>query len=37
MGGGLRIVAMDIDGDGDHDVIASGKTGLYLAENVRKP
>ena len=34
MGGGLQIVAIDIDGDGDIDVIASGKTGLYLAENV---
>jgi hypothetical protein len=35
MGGGLQIVAVDIDGDGDLDVIASGKTGLYLAESIR--
>jgi len=35
MGGGLQIVAVDIEGDGDLDVIACGKTGLYLAENVR--
>ncbi len=36
MGGGLQIVAIDIDGDGDLDVVASGKTGLYLAENLAK-
>ena len=37
MGGGLQIVAVDIDGDGDGDldIIASGKTGLYLAENLK--
>ncbi len=35
MGGGLQIVAVDIDGDGDLDIVASGKTGLYLAENLR--
>ena len=35
MGGGLQIVAVDIDGDGDLDIIASGKTGLYLAENLK--
>jgi hypothetical protein len=34
MGGGLQIVVTDIDGDGDPDVVASGKTGLYLAENL---
>jgi hypothetical protein len=36
MGGGLQIVVIDIDGDGDLDVVASGKTGLYLAENLTK-
>jgi hypothetical protein len=35
MGGGLQIVAVDIDGDGDLDIVASGKTGLYLAENLK--
>jgi hypothetical protein len=34
MGGGLQIAVIDIDGDGDLDVLASGKTGLYLAENL---
>ena len=36
MGGGLQIAVADIDGDGDLDVIASGKTGLYIAENQTK-
>jgi len=36
MGGGLQIAVIDIDGDGDLDVVASGKTGLYLAENLLK-
>ena len=36
MGGGLQIVATDIDGDGDLDVVSAGKTGLYLAENLTK-
>jgi hypothetical protein len=35
MGGGLQIVAVDIDRDGDLDIVASGKTGLYLAENLK--
>jgi hypothetical protein len=36
MGGGLQIAVKDIDGDGDLDVISSGKTGLFLAENLRR-
>ena len=32
-GGGLQIVARDIDGDGDYDVVSAGKSGLFLAEN----
>jgi hypothetical protein len=36
MGGGLQIVVVDIDGDGDLDVVSSGKTGLFLAENLSR-
>jgi len=36
MGGGLQIAAADIDGDGDIDIVASGKTGLFLAENLTR-
>jgi hypothetical protein len=35
-GGGLQMAVEDIDGDGDRDVIAAGKTGLFLAENLTK-
>jgi len=27
---------IDIDADGDLDVVSAGKTGLYLAENLTK-
>jgi hypothetical protein len=33
-GGGLQMVAEDIDGDGDRDVVTAGKTGLFFAENL---
>jgi FG-GAP-like repeat len=33
-GGGLQMVVEDIDGDGDKDVVAAGKTGLFLSENL---
>ena len=36
MGGGMQIPVVDIDGDGDLDVICAGKSGLFLAENVSK-
>ena len=36
IGGGLQIPVTDIDADGDLDVVTSGKTGLYLAENMMK-
>jgi hypothetical protein len=36
MGGGLQIVPVDLDGDGDLDVVSAGKTGLFLAENLTK-
>lgn len=35
-GGGLQMAVRDIDGDGDMDVLAAGKTGLFLAENLAK-
>ena len=33
-GTGLQMVAIDIDGDGDIDVVTGGKTGVFLAENL---
>lgn len=36
MGAGLQIRVVDIDGDGDLDVVAAGKSGLFIAENVTK-
>jgi hypothetical protein len=36
MGAGLQVRVADIDGDGDLDVIAGGKSGLFIAENLAK-
>jgi len=36
-GTGLQMVAIDIDRDGDLDVITGGKTGVFLAENRSRP
>ena len=36
VGFGINTAVVDIDGDGDLDVVAPGKSGLYLLENVRK-
>jgi hypothetical protein len=36
-GGGIQIIAVDIDGDGDIDLVAPGKSGLYLFEQVDFP
>jgi len=35
-GTGLEISAVDIDGDGDIDLVCPGKSGLYLFENLTK-
>jgi hypothetical protein len=32
-GGGMQIAVVDIDGDGDLDIIVAGKSGLFLFEN----
>jgi hypothetical protein len=36
MGAGLQVRVADIDGDGDPDVIAGGKSGVFVAENMAK-
>jgi hypothetical protein len=33
VGGGMQIPAVDIDADGDLDLVCAGKSGLYLLEN----
>jgi hypothetical protein len=36
MGGGMQMPVVDIDGDGDLDLVCGGKSGLFLAENLTK-
>ena len=36
IGGGLQIPVVDIDADGDLDLICAGKSGLFLIENLTK-
>jgi hypothetical protein len=35
-GGGLQIPIVDIDGDGDLDIVVAGKSGLFLFENLTR-
>jgi FG-GAP-like repeat len=35
-GTGLQMTAIDVDGDGDVDLLCPGKSGLYLFENLRR-
>lgn len=36
MGGGMQIPVVDIDGDGDLDIVCAGKSGLFVVENLTK-
>jgi hypothetical protein len=33
-GGGMQIAVVDIDDDGDLDIVVAGKSGLFLFENL---
>ncbi len=36
MGAGMQIPVVDIDGDGDLDIVCPGKSGIFLVENLTK-
>jgi hypothetical protein len=33
VGGGMQIPIVDLDGDGDLDMVVAGKSGLFLIQN----
>jgi hypothetical protein len=35
VGGGMQLPVVDVDGDGDLDIVAPGKSGLYLFEQIQ--
>lgn len=37
IGGGMQMPVVDIDNDGDLDIVCPGKSGLHLLENTSKP
>lgn len=37
VGGGMQIQVLDLDADGDLDIVVAGKSGVYLFENLTKP
>jgi len=36
MGGGMQIPVVDVDADGDLDLVCAGKSGLFFVENLTK-
>jgi hypothetical protein len=36
VGGGMQLPVVDIDGDGDRDIICPGKSGLFLLKNLTR-
>jgi hypothetical protein len=36
VGGGMQIPVVDVDGDGDLDLICAGKSGLFFVENLSR-
>jgi len=36
LGGGMQIPVVDVDGDGDLDLVCAGKSGLFFVENLTK-
>jgi VCBS repeat protein len=36
VGGGMQIPVVDVDGDGDRDLVCAGKSGLFVLENLSR-
>ena len=36
VGGGMQIPVVDLDGDGDRDLVCAGKSGLFVVTNQTK-